>query len=227
MAILLNHSLLVASKHAARCRRCPLRAHQAGVAASSSLAGATAAGAAGVDYCEGGAVAAATATAVGGGAGTLAEEILGKGDSAALDNQQQQQQQRDVSLLEGGGATGAADPRSLFTIMGLCFLVAIVCALDRVAMSVAIVPMGNVYDYSETTKGLVREESRVSARRVNAKVSGSISSTRPTCSTGKSQSVPLPPRCCRLLHRSAASFRGDTWHPWCRPPCSSACGGPN
>lgn len=39
--------------------------------------------------------------------------------------------------------------------MGLCFLVAIVCALDRVAMSVAIVPMGNVYDYTDTTKGLV------------------------------------------------------------------------
>ncbi|CAM9951251.1 unnamed protein product, partial [Ectocarpus sp. 13 AM-2016] len=39
--------------------------------------------------------------------------------------------------------------------MGLCFLVAVVCALDRVAMSVAIVPMGNVYDYSDTTKGLI------------------------------------------------------------------------
>ncbi|CAN0433867.1 unnamed protein product, partial [Laminaria digitata] len=40
-------------------------------------------------------------------------------------------------------------------MMALCFLVAIVCALDRVAMSVAIVPMGNVYGYSDTTKGLI------------------------------------------------------------------------
>lgn len=44
---------------------------------------------------------------------------------------------------------------SLYTMMGLCFLVAIVCALDRVAMSVAIVSMGDVYGYSDTTKGLV------------------------------------------------------------------------
>lgn len=123
--------------------------YQAGVAAPSSLAGATAAGAAGVEYREEETAAGtATATAVGG--------IVGKGAAAALDNQQQQQQQqRDVSLLEGSGTTSVADPRSLFTIMGLCFLVAIVCALDRVAMSVAIVPMGNVYDYTETTKGLV------------------------------------------------------------------------
>lgn len=52
----------------------------------------------------------------------------------------------------------------MFTIMSLCFLVAIVCALDRVAMSVAIVPMGNVYDYTDTTKGLVSQSVVVSWR---------------------------------------------------------------
>lgn len=52
----------------------------------------------------------------------------------------------------GGGAGGTT---SLWVMMGLCFLVAIVCALDRVAMSVAIVPMGQAYAYSDTTKGLV------------------------------------------------------------------------
>lgn len=122
------------------------------------MASATA-GTAGVERGEGGAAAAVAAVAaVGGKPGTISEGVFGKGDGSALESRQQQQP--GVSLLEGSEGAGAsaaaaADPRSLYTIMGLCFLVAIVCALDRVAMSVAIVPMGNVYDYSETTKGLV------------------------------------------------------------------------
>lgn len=44
---------------------------------------------------------------------------------------------------------------SLYAMMGMCFLVATVCALDRVAMSVAIVPMAQAYGYTDTTKGLV------------------------------------------------------------------------
>ncbi|CAM9467843.1 unnamed protein product [Choristocarpus tenellus] len=44
---------------------------------------------------------------------------------------------------------------AMLTIMGLCFLVAIVSSLDRVAMSVAILPMGYKFGYSESTKGLV------------------------------------------------------------------------
>eukprot|EP00903_Cladosiphon_okamuranus_P014884 g13783.t1 len=130
----------------------PASGSDAGIAAPSSLAGAMAAG---VEYREGDAVAATATTAA-----AAVREIVGKGEAAGLESQQQQQQlqqYKDIPMLEGSGsgATSASDPRSLFTIMGLCFLVAIVCALDRVAMSVAIVPMGNVYDYSETTKGLI------------------------------------------------------------------------
>lgn len=58
----------------------------------------------------------------------------------------------------GGGVViddGKSATVSVYTMMGLCFLIAIVCALDRVAMSVAIVPMGLKYDYTDTTKGLV------------------------------------------------------------------------
>lgn len=65
--------------------------------------------------------------------------------AAAVESASVTEEVVDVS----GGTT------SLRVMMGLCFLVAIVCALDRVAMSVAIVPMGQAYAYSDTTKGLV------------------------------------------------------------------------
>lgn len=66
-----------------------------------------------------------------------------------------QEQGGDASTSAIAADDSGGSPTSVFTIMSLCFLVAIVCALDRVAMSVAIVPMGNVYDYTDTTKGLV------------------------------------------------------------------------
>ena len=171
--------------------------HQAGVAAPSSLAAANAAGAAGVE-CGEGETAAATATAT--ATSTDVGGMVGKGNNgAALDNQQQQQQQqqqqRDASVLEGGGATGAADPGSLFTIMGLCFLVAIVCALDRVAMSVAIVPMGNVYDYSETTKGLVSTAAQQHSGLIRERCSVSLFVSVKT--THRPQSVPSTRPACR------------------------------
>lgn len=67
----------------------------------------------------------------------------------------------------GEGIGGGNEALSLYTMMGLCFLVAIVCALDRVAMSVAIVPMGEVYGYSDTTKGLVSGVLRISLKDIN------------------------------------------------------------
>lgn len=105
-------------------------------------------------------VTSAATAAVGGG---LSAEV-GPEAAGGL-NQQLLLRDRDALLADKGSASKAdgrgegsdssRNPGSLFVIMGLCFLVAVVCALDRVAMSVAIVPMGNVYDYSETTKGLV------------------------------------------------------------------------
>ncbi|CAM9754731.1 unnamed protein product [Chrysoparadoxa australica] len=40
-------------------------------------------------------------------------------------------------------------------MMVLCFMVACICALDRVAMSVAILPMTAQFNYSDVTKGLI------------------------------------------------------------------------
>jgi MFS transporter, ACS family, solute carrier family 17 (sodium-dependent inorganic phosphate cotransporter), other len=42
-----------------------------------------------------------------------------------------------------------------YTILVLLFLVTALCALDRVAMSVAILPMGAEFQYSESTRGLI------------------------------------------------------------------------
>jgi hypothetical protein len=40
-------------------------------------------------------------------------------------------------------------------VVGLCALVAIICAIDRTAMSVAVLPMGQQYGWSDTTRGAV------------------------------------------------------------------------
>jgi ACS family sodium-dependent inorganic phosphate cotransporter len=42
-----------------------------------------------------------------------------------------------------------------YAILVLLFLVTALCALDRVAMSVAILPMGAEFEYTESTKGLI------------------------------------------------------------------------
>lgn len=114
------------------------------------------------------------ATAAAAAAVTTTGRAVGPGTLSQKQQQKQLQQGRGgrVPLSDVGGVTKAVEGgdigsskstdsdnnnenMSLYTLMGLCFLVAVVCALDRVAMSVAIVPMGNVYDYSDTTKGLV------------------------------------------------------------------------
>ena len=42
-----------------------------------------------------------------------------------------------------------------YAILGLLFMVTALCALDRVAMSVAILPMSVEFQYSDSTKGLI------------------------------------------------------------------------
>ena len=42
-----------------------------------------------------------------------------------------------------------------YTMLILLFLVTALCALDRVAMSVAILPMGSEFQYSDSTRGLI------------------------------------------------------------------------
>lgn len=42
-----------------------------------------------------------------------------------------------------------------YIVLSLCFLVILLCALDRVAISVAIIPMSLELGYSESTKGII------------------------------------------------------------------------
>jgi len=46
-------------------------------------------------------------------------------------------------------------PTQALTIVVLCFLVTVICALDRAAMSVAILPMSVEFQYSDSDKGVV------------------------------------------------------------------------
>ena len=54
-------------------------------------------------------------------------------------------------------ATAAIPPirRQGYAILVLLFLVTALCALDRVAMSVAILPMSAEFQYTDSTKGLI------------------------------------------------------------------------
>lgn len=52
-------------------------------------------------------------------------------------------------------STDLADLYSRLPVLALCCAIAAVCALDRVVLSVAILPMSQQYDFSDTTKGLV------------------------------------------------------------------------
>lgn len=46
-------------------------------------------------------------------------------------------------------------PSEFYPIMALCFFVALLSALDRVAMSIAILPMASEFGYTETIKGQI------------------------------------------------------------------------
>lgn len=66
-------------------------------------------------------------------------------------------------MAQGASAsavTPAAQPEGLSSfqaagIVILCFLVTVICALDRAAMSVAILPMSSEFGYSEADKGVI------------------------------------------------------------------------
>ena len=42
-----------------------------------------------------------------------------------------------------------------FILVGLCFLSTFICYIDRVNMSVAIIPMAEEFKWAQTTKGIV------------------------------------------------------------------------
>ncbi|GAB5036511.1 anion transporter chloroplastic-like [Nannochloropsis oceanica] len=56
---------------------------------------------------------------------------------------------------EQGGEGDEGIPPDAWRILALSFLCMIICSLDRVAMSVAILPMSLEFGYSETTKGAI------------------------------------------------------------------------
>jgi hypothetical protein len=42
------------------------------------------------------------------------------------------------------------------TIVVLCCLIAVINSIDRTAMSIAILPMSRMYQWSDTTKGVIQ-----------------------------------------------------------------------
>jgi MFS transporter, ACS family, solute carrier family 17 (sodium-dependent inorganic phosphate cotransporter), other len=54
-----------------------------------------------------------------------------------------------------GIETFKKEPRSAFLVLALCWGVAFLCALDRVAMSVAMLPLSQEFTYTESMKGEV------------------------------------------------------------------------
>ena len=62
------------------------------------------------------------------------------------------------TIIDGStssAANAATIPDEFRPILALCFLVTVLSALDRVAMSVAILPMASEFHYTETTKGSI------------------------------------------------------------------------
>jgi ACS family sodium-dependent inorganic phosphate cotransporter len=64
---------------------------------------------------------------------------------------QQVEAQTAVQSIEAGDAI----PASSLPTLVLCCAVASLCALDRVVMAVSILPMGEQYDYSDSTRGAI------------------------------------------------------------------------
>jgi MFS transporter, ACS family, solute carrier family 17 (sodium-dependent inorganic phosphate cotransporter), other len=71
-----------------------------------------------------------------------------------------------VQRVEGKSTTAAAPTRSAilslrqywprrFTLVGLCFLSTLICYIDRVNISVAIIPMAEEFGWDQTTRGIV------------------------------------------------------------------------
>ena len=66
---------------------------------------------------------------------------------------------RETGLLQASATTSTADedgmPASSGGVLVLCCLIAAVCALDRVLISIAIIPMTEQFGYSDSTKGAI------------------------------------------------------------------------
>ena len=58
-----------------------------------------------------------------------------------------------MATVIASGASGGVPKRTI--LVGLCFAATFVCYIDRVNISVAIIPMAEEYGWSATTKGLV------------------------------------------------------------------------
>jgi hypothetical protein len=59
---------------------------------------------------------------------------------------------RTTEQAQGGGGDDDEVEPAAWRLLALAFLCMIICSLDRVAMSVAILPMALEFGFSETTK---------------------------------------------------------------------------
>jgi len=62
---------------------------------------------------------------------------------------------RASSLIEGEATSTSVRWPKRYTVVGLAFCAAFICYIDRVNLSVAVIPMQKAFGWSETTKGLV------------------------------------------------------------------------
>ena len=74
-------------------------------------------------------------------------------ESALLDDRMPVTSPADAAALDPGN--GPDGEYSGVVILALCCAIAAVCALDRVVLSIAILPMAAEYGFSDSTKGLV------------------------------------------------------------------------
>ena len=65
-------------------------------------------------------------------------------------------QERDHACLQAVQAVQTRGWQRRFTIVGLCFVAFMLCNMDRVNMSIAILPMSKQYGWDSATIGLVQ-----------------------------------------------------------------------
>jgi ACS family sodium-dependent inorganic phosphate cotransporter len=66
-----------------------------------------------------------------------------------------QENDRTSLLIDGDATNTSVGWPMRYTVVGLAFCAAFICYIDRVNLSVAVIPMQKAFGWSETTKGLV------------------------------------------------------------------------
>lgn len=90
---------------------------------------------------------------------------------------QQQQQHHgngagDAAVADAAGSTGSATP--WYGVVSLAAMAALICSIDRAAISVAILPMAEEYGWSDSVKGAVNSAFYAGERLVFVCFSGRV-----------------------------------------------------